>query len=99
MSIRQLNRVILSIFLIAAVSSDAPGAFDIETSGGVYPSHADNGDWRVVNSSGEDSELQVGTTFQQAGAVDVINGATLTTPNRVWMGYSFAACLFVFNSK
>ena len=89
MSIQRLNRVVLAGFLIAAVSSDAPGAFDIETSGSVYPSHAANGDWRVVNpTSGSDAELHVGSTSH--GAVDVTNGAVLTTPKRVWMGYSFA---------
>jgi T5SS/PEP-CTERM-associated repeat protein len=90
MSLRQLNRVILSIFLIAAVSSDARGAFDIETSGSVYPSHAADGDWRVASTStGEDSAMYVG--LSSGGAVDVTNGATFTTPKRVWMGYSYGA--------
>ncbi len=92
MSIRRFNAVALAGVLIAAAAPDAPGAFDIETSGDVYPSHAANGDWRVVDPcSGDDTGLYVGGTSQEAAGVDVTNGATLTTPQRVWLGYSFAA--------
>ena len=92
MSIRRLSAVALAGVLIAVAAPDAPGAFDIETSGDVYPSHAANGDWRVVDPcSGDDTGLYVASTSQEAAGVDVTNGATLTTPQRVWLGYSLKA--------
>lgn len=91
MSKRWLNAFVF-VGLLIAMASDATGAFDIETSGSVSPSHAANGDWRVVSTStGEDAMLYVGSSFQQAGRVDVTNGAILTTPKRVYMGFSVAA--------
>jgi len=58
----------------------------------VWPSHAADGDWRVVDpGSGSDTEMYVGSASKQTGTVEVTNGATLTTPGRVWMGYSVSA--------
>jgi len=92
MSIQRLNAAVLACVLIAAAAPDVSGAFDIETSGSVYPSRAADGDWRVVSpTSGSDTEMHVGSASQQAAGVDVTNGATLTTPKRVWLGFSFAA--------
>lgn len=90
---RRLNAFILVGFLIAMAAPDASDAFDIETSGSVYPSHAGDGDWRVVSSGGSDAELQVG--IGGAGRADVTNGVTLTTPERVWLGASTAATAVV----
>ncbi len=89
MSKRPLNAFVLAGVLIAMAAPDAPGAFDIVTSGSVYPSHAADGDWRVVSGGGSDAELYVG--MSGAGRVDVTNGATLTTPKRVHMGYMTGA--------
>ena len=89
MSNRRLNAFVFAGLLIVMAAPDAPGAFDIETSGSVYPSHAADGDWRVVSGTGADAEMHVG--ISGPGGVDVTNGTTLTTPKNVSLGYSSAA--------
>jgi len=95
MAIRGLKVALVALVAAVAIGAaghEAAGDYDIETTGSVWPSHAADGDWRVVDpSSSEDAEFYVGQAFQQAAAVDVTNGATLTTPERVWLACTVAA--------
>ena len=90
---RRSTPVVLVALLVALVVAPArPATWDIETTGSVYPEHAGNGDWRVVDTTtGNDAELHVGSGTSSTGALSVTNGATLTAPNDVRVGYGFGS--------
>ena len=80
MLIRKLNAAFLTGMLLAAAAADVRGGFDIETTGSVWPSHAADGDWRVV----DEGVIDFGITAEIAALISTELFDELLAPvNRV----------------